>query len=146
MENPAKESSKIYADFTLSRIKPEIKATLTQEQLIELRRALIAQSESSHHTIDLRFTVQFFFQKYYFVILGGKDRRRKTLANNNARKEKAIEKILTVVLSISLVVGFLYSMYYLFVLLYEVKKEMGIDLFPHLHLEDVIRKFVEMIT
>lgn len=146
MENQTSESAKIYADFTLSRINPKIKSTLSHEQLSELRRALIAQSESSRHAIDLRFTVNLLFSRYYFVLLGGKDRRRRTIENNQIRKEKAKEKILTFVMSSTIVVGVIYFSIYSIKFLYQVKRDMGIDLFENLHAEDILQKIIDMLV
>jgi hypothetical protein len=145
VEHKTSESSKIYADFTLSRINPKVKSTLTQEQLTELRRALIAQSESSKHTIDLRFTVNLLFSRYYFVVLGGKDRRRRTMENNQVRKEKAKEKALTAVMTTLIVIAMIYFFTSTVKFLYQVKRDMGIDFFEHLHAEDVIKKIIDTV-
>jgi hypothetical protein len=145
VEHKTSESSKIYADFTLSRINPKVKSSLSQEQLTELRRALIAQSESSKHTIDLRFTVNLLFSRYYFVILGGKDRRRRTIENNQVRKEKAKEKILTAVMTTLIVFTMIYFFTGTVKFLYQVKRDMGIDFFENLHAEDVIKKIIDTV-
>jgi hypothetical protein len=145
VEHKTSESSKIYADFTLSRINPKVKSTLSQEQLTELRRALIAQSESSKHTLDLRFTVNLLFSRYYFVILGGKDRRRRTIENNQVRKEKAKEKILTAVMTTFIVFAMIYFFTSTVKFLYQVKRDLGIDFFENLHAEDVIKKIIDAV-
>ncbi len=88
VEKKHNESSKIFADFTLSRIQPEIRQSFTDVQLIELRRVLIDQVESSHHSLDIRFTFRILFQSYYFVILSGKDRRKKHWMPTTAEKRK----------------------------------------------------------
>lgn len=145
MDHKASESAKIFADFTLGRIDPAVKNSLTQEQLTELRRALIAQQESSKHRIDLRFTVNFLFSKYYFVILGGKDRRRKTIEKNKLRKEGWKEKIVTTILTVLITVSMIYSFIYGIKMLYEIKKDMGIDIFSNLHADDIVNKIIDMV-
>ena len=145
VEKKQNESSKIFADFTLSRIQPEIRQSFTDVQLIELRRVLIDQVESSHHSLDIRFTVRILFQSYYFVILSGKDRRKKTLDANNSRKEKTTEKLLSIAVTGIITLGIVYSAYSLLVLLYQIKKEMGIDLIENMHIEDAIKKIIEMV-
>jgi hypothetical protein len=145
VEKKQNESSKIFADFTLSRIQPEIRQSFTDVQLIELRRVLIDQVESSHHSLDIRFTFRILFQSYYFVILSGKDRRKKTLDSNNSRKEKTTEKLLSIAVTGIITLGIVYSAYSLLVLLYQIKKEMGIDLIENMHIEDAIKKIIEMV-
>lgn len=145
VEKKQNESSKIFADFTLSRIQPEIRQSFTDVQLIELRRVLIDQVESSHHSLDIRFTFRILFQSYYFVILSGKDRRKKTLDANNSRKEKTTEKLLSIAVTGIITLGIVYSAYSLLVLLYQIKKEMGIDLIENMHIEDAIKKIIEMV-
>lgn len=114
-------------------------------QLIELRRVLIDQVESSHHSLDIRFTFRILFQSYYFVILSGKDRRKKTLDANNSRKEKTTEKLLSIAVTGIITLGIVYLAYSLLVLLYQIKKEMGIDLIENMHIEDAIKKIIEMV-
>ena len=145
VEKKQNESSKIFADFTLSRIQPEIRQSFTDVQLIELRRVLIDQAESSHHSLDIRFTFRILFQSYYFEKLSGKDRRKKTLDANNSRKEKTTEKLLSIAVTGIITLGIVYSAYSLLVLLYQIKKEMGIDLIENMHIEDAIKKIIEMV-
>lgn len=145
VEKKHNESSKIFADFTLSRIQPEIRQSFTDVQLIELRRVLIDQVESSHHSLDLRFTVNFYFGKYYFVILGGKDRRKKTVDQQNTRKQKVTEKILTVVLSISFLLLLGYFLTQLAIILYEIKSQLGIDIFKYQHAQEIIQMIIDAI-
>jgi hypothetical protein len=145
VEHKTSESSKIFADFTMSRLNPAIKSTLSSEQLSEIRRALIAQSESSKHSLDLRFTVNMLFSRYYFVILGGKDRRRKTIENNQLRKEKALEKTLTTIMTTIIVIGMIYFFGYSMKFLYQVKRDLGIDFFENLHAEDILKKIIDSV-
>jgi hypothetical protein len=145
VEHKTSESAKIFAEFTLGRINPKIKDSLSHEQLTELRRALIAQQENSKHKIDIRFTINFLFSKYYFVILGGKDRRRKTIERNTARKETWKEKILTTVLTVAIIIGMGYFFGYGVIFLYQIKRNLGIDFFSNVHAEDVVTKFIDMV-
>ena len=90
--------------------------------------------------MDIRFTFRILFQSYYFVILSGKDRRKKTLDANNSRKEKTTEKLLSIAVTGIITLGIVYLSYSLLVLLYQIKKEMGIDLIENMHIEDAIKK------
>lgn len=131
------ESAKIYAEYTISRISPEIRASLSEVQISAIREALIAQNDFQKHALDVRGTIPLFFTKYYFVLFAGKDRRRTTLEKETRRINKVPLPIRltlygmvlsTVIVSFSLLA---------LTVMYVVKSWLGINLFPK-HLTDYI--------
>jgi len=129
-----------YADFTISRIDPAVRAAMPQEHLTAVREALIAQNESSRHSLDIRFTVPLFFARYYFVILGGRDRRQKTRSREKQRISFANLVIGTILFaSISLLVLTLLWLA-IFLAAYLFKVDSGIDLLANFHLMDLFQR------
>jgi hypothetical protein len=132
-----KESSEIFADFTMSRIDRHARESMTEQQLIAVRQALVANSPFNRHAVDIRGSIPLFFARFYFVVLAGRDRRRKT-------REKELRRIykgnvpLGYFLSF-IVLSFLIALIWmaLIVALYWLKREMGIDIFPNIHLLDL---------
>jgi hypothetical protein len=139
MTTKQKTSSEIFADFTISRIDEEVRSGFSSEQLDAIRRALVANESFSRHRVDIRGTLPLFFAKYYFVILAGRDRRRKTLEKEMARSHKGNLELgyflsfLLLSLVVLVVWGIMFSVFYW------LKMEMGIDVFPHLHLNDLFK-------
>ncbi len=133
MAEKNKNSSEVYADFTISRIDQDVRETMNATQLQAVRDALVANQPYKRHTVDIRGTLPFFFASFYFVILAGRDKRLKTLDKETGR---AFEGNLSMgsVLSI-LFLSFLGAMVWGAILLvgYWVKRELGIDFFPDTH-------------
>lgn len=142
----ANESSKIYAEFTISRIPLEIRNSLTDTQMDAIRNALVAQNESQKHALDIRGTIPLFFSKYYFVLFGGKDKRKSTF-------QKELKRINKVPLPIRLIlygmivstVIFSFSLLAL-TIMYLLKWWLGIDIFPNNHLSDFINMLDNSIS
>ena len=130
-------SSETYADFTLSRIPPEIRESLSDQQYFAVRAALIAREQRSRHSVDIRFSVPLFFRSYYIVLFAGRDRRKsrdRLEANRWNSIPEAIRMsfyyLASAMLSMSLLL-------LVFLGLYMVKRLMGIDVIPGFHLDDV---------
>lgn len=144
MENKH-EASEIIADFTLSRIPAEIRATFTEEQILAIRQAVIYQASSSRHTLAIRFTVPLFFRKYYVAFFFGRDRRRRTVESEKTRIEKT-PKLVRNFAAVSFVTIFGFGIIsVIFVTLYLLKYALGVDLFPETHLRDMIDLFMSGI-
>ena len=133
MTEKNKNSSEIYADFTMSRIDQSVRETMTDTQLKAVREGLLANQPYKRHAIDIRGTLPFFIASFYFVILAGRDKRRKTV---NKEKRRAFEGNLSMgyVLSI-LFLSLIGAVVWVAILLviYWVKRELGIDFFPNTH-------------
>lgn len=131
-------SSEAFADFTLSRVPHKVRASLTDEQYEAIRNALIASEGSSRHSLDVRVRVPLFFRAYYFVLFGGRDRRKKTFMmemNRINRLPKPLRR--TFYLGATFLI--LFSIFStVFVSAYFLKTWAGIDLFPGLHLHDIL--------
>lgn len=131
-------SSKIYADFTYSRIPTAIRSSFSEEQATAVRNALVAHEIASHHGVDIRVSVPLFFRRYYFVILGGRDRRARTLALELARLRRlprGVVRIVYLTVTASLIGSAILGS---LALVYLVKSWVGIDLFADFHLKDLL--------
>ena len=71
-----KESSKVFATFTLSRIPKEVLQSLDESQHQAIFDAFCAQEASQQHPVDIRFRIPLYYRAYYFVLFAGRDRRR----------------------------------------------------------------------
>ncbi len=139
------DASEISANYTLSRISADVRASLTPEQLSAIRKALIDQSSIDRRRFDLRFTIPLFFRTYYCVFLLGKDRRRSTYERETRRIEAMPKPIRSFIFaSIASVVFFSYGLLIL-TALYLLKSALGIDLFAEFHLRDLMSFFLHTI-
>ena len=138
MSQKVNPSSEVFADFTLSRVKHRTLTTLSNEQIQDLREALVAQSIDSRHSIDIRLRVPLFFRAYYIVLFAGRDRRRKTLnleLNRINRLPLRLRRTVYLVVSGSLL---LTAILFMAAALYLIKSFAGIDLMPNSHLSDYL--------
>jgi len=134
-----KISNEIFADFTMSRIDRLVRDTMTSQQLNAVRDALIANTPYSRHSVDLRGVISFFFARYYFVFLAGRDHRYKTRLQElqKAHKGNVPLGFILSFIAISFLIALLWFL--AIVVLYWIKREMGIDIFPDVHMFDFIR-------
>ena len=132
------ESAKIYAEYTISRIPAEVRASLTEVQMDAIRTALVAQDESQKHSLDIRGTIPLFFTKYYFVLFAGKDRRKSTVQKEQQRINKVPLPIRLLLYSMVLSTVIVSFSLLAFAILYLLKTWLGIDIFPKHHLIDFI--------
>lgn len=134
------DSSKIYADFTLSRINRELsEQPLTDVQRLKIRKALIATESESRHTVDFRLSLPLGLRQYYLVVFAGRDRRSKTLALERARFSRVYRRILRSISVVALILLSFFGMMGLVWGLYLLKSAMGIDLIPNWHFSDFAR-------
>ena len=133
-----RESAEIYADFTLSRIPLTVRNELTTEQLLAIRRALVAEDPRTKHSLDVRLRIPLFFRQYYFVLLGGRDRRATTIKielNRIRRVPKGGRRLLYLFAAGVILAGLLAVF---FSVLYLIKSFLGIDIFQDYHLSDLL--------
>ena len=133
------ESSQIYADFTISRIDPVVRESLSDEQLKAIRNALLANQPFKKHALDIRGSIPLYFAKYYFVLLAGRDKRRRTQQKEMQRHNRgnlSIGYMLTL-----LMISFLVAVIWVaaFAGFYWTKNEMGIDFFANFHLMELFK-------
>lgn len=141
MQQATKEASEIFAEYTLSRIPTDVRASLSTQQISAFRNALIEQTKNRGKVLDLRFVIPLFFRKYYFVLQLGRDRRRSTDSRERDRIGNTPQPIKTA-LKIS-AISFVFSSFGILILtgLYLVKSALGIDIFPGIHLRDILTQF-----
>ena len=132
------QSSQIYADYTISRIDRETRSSLSDRQLNAFRDAIIASQSGSRHQIDCRFTVPLFLARFYVVLLIGRDRRKQTRLQEMRRNQWGNVQLAPVLsfLLISLLISLLW--FALFLAMYWLKRELGIDLLENFHLADLL--------
>lgn len=139
------EASEIIADYTLSRIPPDVRASFTEEQLFAIRKALVQQSSSGRHRIAIRLTLPLFFRKYYFAFFFGRDRRRRTVDSENSRIQNTPKLIRNTVLFSFLTIFSLGFGLAVLMALYLIKFALGIDLFPESYLRDMVSHFLSAL-
>ncbi len=137
-----KEASEIFAEYTLSRIPTDVRATFSPEQVAAFRKALVAQAQNRSNVFDLRFTIPLFFRKYYFVLQLGRDRRRSTDAREKDRIGNTPQPIKTALKASAVSLVFFGFGLLIFTALYLLKSALGIDIFPDFHLRDLVAEFV----
>lgn len=138
MQHKSRESSEVFADFTISRIPHKTLSSLSVEQLNDVRSALVAQSSETRHSLDIRVRLPFFFRAYYLVLFAGRDRRRKTHILELNRIERlpiGLRRTFYLLVSGSLIMTVLIVFA---AALYLVKSFAGIDLMPNSHLSDYL--------
>lgn len=123
-----------FTDSVLRRIDPEVRATLSSAQLDAIREAVSAHRPLKDHPVDIRGLIPLFFMRYYFVFLMGRDRRAPTreIEAGRRRKTALFGGGLFFVCAISPLI--LLALLFLYLL----KSSLGIDLFPHQHLWDIL--------
>jgi hypothetical protein len=139
MTEKNKNSSEVYADYTMSRIDSSVRNSMTTSQLQAVRDALVANQPFKRHSFDIRGTIPFIFASFYFVILAGRDKRRKTL---DKEKHRAFEGNVSLGYVLSLLfLSFVGAVVWMAILmlLYWVKIELGIDILPNVHIPDLFK-------
>lgn len=131
-------SSQMYADFTLSRIAPHVRRSLTDEQYKAIRSALVATEVEQKHSFDMRLSIPLYLRSYYFIVFAGRDRRRSTLELERRvalRYPKILRQAVLLMATASAILTVLFGM---FIVLYLVKSSLGVDLFKDIHLYDIV--------
>ncbi len=128
------DSSSAFTDFVLNKISPEVRNSLTTEQLNEIENAIAAGSPLEKHPIDVRGMIPLFFAKFYFVFLLGRDKRTNTRNTEKGRRKEGdlfASTFFFLFFTLPLILLF-------FSVLYIIKSELGIDVFPNSHLLDML--------
>lgn len=109
-------------------MRPEVRQSLSPDQLAEVRRALDAAiPRPAPRIVDLRFVVDLLVARYHVVVMLGRDRRGKPRSHRPAPGTRIANWIVGVLLllSINLALSLM-----LFLLAYLVKTILGLDLLP----------------
>jgi hypothetical protein len=126
-------------EYYLKQMEPEVLNSFTPKQLQTIISTLnTAIPKPSPKLIDLRIGLDLIFTRFYIVLFVGKDRRkqqRRYFPEPVSRIGNAIAALLLL-----LATNLLISLFIL-VFAYLAKSALGIDLFPHEHLADQIKKF-----
>jgi hypothetical protein len=133
-------SSEIFASFTINKIDKDVLATMTPEQVNAIRDALIASNRSQRHALDFRGSFSLYFAHYYFVFFAGRDRRRQTLLKEAIRNNRGNKQFGLAFTYLGLLFGLLILGIIGFFTAYWIKSEMGIDINPDKHLEDILKE------
>ena len=138
MQDRTRESSEVFADFTISRIPHKTLSSLSVEQLNDVRAALVAQTSETRHSLDIRIRLPLFFRAYYLVLFAGRDKRRKTHnleLNRIERLPVGLRRSVYLLISGSLLMT---ALTVFAAALYLAKSFAGIDLMPNSHLSDYL--------
>lgn len=129
------DSNEIFTHFVINKIDPQIRRSLSKEQLDEIKSAIAAGTPFKKHLLDIRGVIPLFFSRFYFVLLMGRDKRTKTKKIELNRRTKS-DILASILFSIFIIVPFLSLA---FIILYLTKIDLGIDLFSGFHLNDLFK-------
>lgn len=135
-------SSEIFASFTLSKINRDVLDSMTPEQVEAVRAALLAADEGKRHSFDIRLNFPLYFARYYLVIFAGRDKRKGTLLKEAMRQNKEYTAGGIVMIGLLGLLGFGLLSIAALIAAYFIKSELGIDLIPGQHAEDVIMNWL----
>lgn len=126
-------------EFYLQDMEPDILESFSPAQRQAIANVLDAAiPKPAPKIVDLRFGVDLLLARYYIVLFVGKDRRRQRrqyLPNRVSWLGNMIAATI-ILLSVNLLISL-----FIFLTAYLVKSAIGIDLFPHEHLLDQVKKF-----
>ena len=127
------------ADYFLSRMDEDILRSLNTKQIWEIKKAInYAIGRPSRKLVDIRFTIPLILSRYFFVLFIGRDFRRGKRYYDlpgPVRTANAVFGAFLLVCLISFaIVAFLAVLYF-------IKCAFGIDIFPNIHLNDVLHMF-----
>lgn len=124
----------MFTSFAMRRIPEGVRAGLSEEQLLAIRKAIYESRPGQGHAIDARLNIPLFFAKFYLVFQCGRDRRSRT-RNAEVRRLRTANKVVD---GLVFAVLLLNALQLLFLFLYVIKSLLGINLFPHRHLIDFL--------
>ena len=143
-QSRASNSAEIFASFTMSKIDPKVRSSLSEEQQKAIWEALIASEKSNKHSIDVRGSFSLYLAHYYFVFFAGRDRRKSTHLVELVRNSKGNKQASFLFTGIGIIFIGLIVLIVGFMTAYYLKSEMGIDIFPGKHLGDFVKEFFEL--
>lgn len=123
-----------YSNHIMNRIPTKIQKSLTVEQKEAIEKAIRSGITPKEHAIDIRGVIPLFYKKFYFVFHFGRDTRSTTKDNEEERRKMTKHFTNTVFIIFALSPLLLL----LFMALYFLKSALGINIFPNLHLGDII--------
>lgn len=118
-----------YAASVLANIDPKVRASLTDEQVQAIGRALATRHGKGAHLLDARGLIKTYFASYYYVLQFGRDRRmgRRRTDYERGMKARMLGNVIFFLMAISpLILLGLVGLYFL-------KAALGIDLIPDFH-------------
>lgn len=129
-----RKSKDPFTYHVMKRINPEIRASFTPRQLEAVEEAISEGGREKDYSVNFRGTIPLFFARYYLVMLAGRDRRCGV-----TRKERKIKKKMTAarVLLLSFFICWPVLLV-LFLLMYFLKRYLGIDFLPGTHLFEML--------
>ncbi len=118
-----------YAASVLANIDPKVRASLTDEQVQAIGRALATRHGKGAHLLDTRGLIKTYFASYYYVLQFGRDRRmgRRRTDYERGMKARMLGNVIFFLMAISpLILLGLVGLYFL-------KAALGVDLIPDFH-------------
>ncbi len=90
MDNPHEVHP--YAGQVVEKLNPDIKESLSEEQMSEIKRVVSQELLSGRkHRFDVRGVVHLLFVKLYYVVLVGVDRRTNTVGTATVEGDRRAE-------------------------------------------------------
>lgn len=103
-------------------IPTELCASLSDDQVKAIEKAIVTNTVRSEHCVDVRPTIGFGKWRYYAVLLVGRDRR------SEKRKNGSLSLLCK---SLSIIVGAILLFMSAVLTMYLIKSALGIDIFKH---------------
>jgi hypothetical protein len=115
------------------QIDPKVRDSLTPAQVEAIVDAM-ANTGGEDHVIDVRRGIPLFLSRYYFVFLVGRD-QRPAVQRTEAARGKRVSWVGGLLFALLVASPFLLLV---FLFVYLLKLLLGVDLFPHFHLYDIL--------
>lgn len=124
------ETNDPFVNDIIKNIPAEVRGTFSPQQKESLILAIVKARSKSHHLVDARITIPFFYKRFYVVFLLGKNRRRKIRQVLIERRQKnSLVSGLILMMMIILNTTSLATLG-LGVVFYIIQSALGINLFP----------------
>jgi len=133
LEDPSLDN---YTRHVLSRLEPDVLASLTEHQFSAVRHAIEQARPISRHAIDIRGVIPLIFARFYFVLLAGRDRRPDTRGRENRLRHALSSAFGALVLGGVILIPI--TVIVLFIG-YAMKSFLGLDLIPNQHFFEFLR-------
>lgn len=129
-----RKSKDPFTYHVMAGIDPEIRASFTPRQLEAVEEAISAGGHKRNRFINFRGSIPFIFARYYLVMLVGRDRRY-AVRNEEKKLKKKMTAAKVLLLSFFICWPVLLI---LFLVLYILKRWLGIDFLPDAHLFEML--------
>ena len=127
-----------FVNNVVRNMPEDIQASFSDEQAEALIAALSKAYSRANHYVDVRISLHLFFARYYCIFLMGKDLRKSVRSLIIGRRQKASFAAGLFLVGVLIANAIIFCLVGAFFILYIIKASMGIDIFPGIHLWDLL--------